>query len=147
MRSCRKPIDHFRTAHFLRPPPSIKIPIAMKGQAMLLDPHVTHLHFLHELVDRHPLRALERIENLEPLRPADLCYEALIHRFETREKLREERLYAGIFNTAIPKIHANSGATGNYVTRGISSTSTQRMEDRQSLPGKPNPRHLPARRH
>jgi hypothetical protein len=46
---------------------------------MLLDAHVTHLHFGDELVDRHPLGALERVKNFQPLGAANFCEQSLIH--------------------------------------------------------------------
>jgi hypothetical protein len=39
---------------------------------MLFDAHVAHLHFFHELVDRHSPTAFERIDNFQPLSSADL---------------------------------------------------------------------------
>ena len=69
--AARKAIDHLWPAHFLRTPPGIEIPVAMQGNAMLFDPHVAHPHFVHELVDRHALGALEGVDNVKPLGAAN----------------------------------------------------------------------------
>ena len=79
MRPPSQAIDHFRTSHFLRAPPGIKIAVPLQGQAMLFDPHVTHLHFPDELIDRHPFRSFEGIQNLEPLGAAYFSKHSLIH--------------------------------------------------------------------
>src|SRR6516165_9644711 len=55
----RKAIDHLRASHFLRAPPRVKVAVAVKGDAMLLNAHVTHVHSFHELVDGHSPGALE----------------------------------------------------------------------------------------
>ena len=77
--AAREPVNHFRPAHSLRPPPGIEITIALEGEAMLLDAHVAHLHFGDELVDRHPLGTLERVKNFQPLGAANFCEQSLIH--------------------------------------------------------------------
>ena len=46
---------------------------------MLLDPHVTHSHFVDELVNGHSFGPFERVENLEPLGAADLGKQTLVH--------------------------------------------------------------------
>src|SRR4029077_1823486 len=51
MAPARKTIDHLRPAHFLRATPRVQIAVAVKSDAMLLDAHVAHVHFVHELVD------------------------------------------------------------------------------------------------
>lgn len=66
-----KAIDHLRSSHFLRSPPRIQITVTMERDAMLLDTHVAHAHFFHELVDRHTLGALEGVDYVEPLGPAN----------------------------------------------------------------------------
>ena len=71
VRAARKAIDHLRSAHFLRATPGIQIAVAMQSNAMLFDPHVAHPHFFHELVDRHPLGALEGVDNVKPLGAAN----------------------------------------------------------------------------
>ena len=55
----RKPIDHLRPTHFLRATPGVKVTVSVKGDAMLLNAHVTHVHSFHELVDGHAPGALE----------------------------------------------------------------------------------------
>ena len=55
----RKPIDHLRPTHFLRATPGVEVTVAVKGDAMLLNAHVTHVHSFHELVDGHAPGALE----------------------------------------------------------------------------------------
>ena len=40
---------------------------------MLFDAHVAHPHFFNQLVDGHALGALERVDNFEPLGPANFC--------------------------------------------------------------------------
>src|ERR1700730_7149078 len=74
-----QPINHFRPSHFLRTSPGIEITIPLQGEAMLLDPHVTHSHFFDELVHGHAFSALERVENFKPLRAADLREQSLVH--------------------------------------------------------------------
>jgi len=69
--AAREAVNHFRPAHFLRAPPGIKIAIALEGEAMLFDAHVTHLHSVNELIDGHPLGALEGVKNFQPLGAAD----------------------------------------------------------------------------
>ncbi len=71
MRTARKAIDHLWSAHFLRSPPSIQIPVAMQRNAMLFDTHIAHAHFFHELVDRHAFGALEGVNDIKPLGAAD----------------------------------------------------------------------------
>src|SRR5947207_11657418 len=44
-------IDHLRSTHFLRAPPGVQIAVAVKSDAMLLDAHVAHAHFVDELID------------------------------------------------------------------------------------------------
>src|ERR1051325_2922747 len=48
-----------RRAHFLRATPGIEVAVAVKGDAMLLNAHVAHVHSFHELVDGHSPGALE----------------------------------------------------------------------------------------
>ena len=69
--AARKAIDHLRSAHFLWATPGIQIPVAMQRNAMLFDPHVAHADSFHELVDRHALGALERVDNVKPLGAAN----------------------------------------------------------------------------
>ena len=69
--SPRQAVDHFRPAHFLRASPGIEVAIALQGETMLFDAHVTHLHLPDELVNRKSLRALERVKNFQPLGAAD----------------------------------------------------------------------------
>src|ERR1041385_5894692 len=57
--SARKAIDHLRPAHFLRATPGVEVTVAVKGDAMLLNAHVAHVHSFHELVDGHSPGALE----------------------------------------------------------------------------------------
>ena len=66
-----KAIDHLRSSHFLRSPPRIQITVTMERDAMLLDTHVAHAHFFHELIDRHTLGALEGVNYVEPLGAAN----------------------------------------------------------------------------
>src|SRR6202040_1539892 len=72
-------INHLRASHFLRTAPGIEITVALQGEAMLFDAHVTHPHAIDQFVDRESAAAFERIYNFEPLRPADLCQQSLIH--------------------------------------------------------------------
>ena len=67
----RQAIDHLRPAHFLWATPGVQITVPVKRDAMLLDAHVAHVHFSHELIDRHSAGALERIDNPEPLSAAN----------------------------------------------------------------------------
>ena len=71
MAPARKPVDHLWAAHLLRATPGIEITVALEGEAMLLDAHVAHLHFFHELVDGHSPGALERVNNVKPLSTAN----------------------------------------------------------------------------
>src|SRR6267142_6800121 len=64
-------IDHLRATHLLRATPSIQITVPLKGETMLLDAHVAHLHFLHQLVDGHSPGALERVNNFKSLSTAN----------------------------------------------------------------------------
>jgi hypothetical protein len=73
----------------LRTAPGIEITIALQGQAMLLDAHVTHPHLFNEFVHRHPARPLERIQDFQPLGATDLYEQSLVH---VREKT-SARLY------------------------------------------------------
>jgi len=67
MTAAGQPIDHFRSPHFLRASPGIEITIALERETMLLDAHVTHLHFRDELIDGETTRPFERIENFKSL--------------------------------------------------------------------------------
>ena len=73
MAAACKPVNHFWAAHLLWTAPGIQIAIALKSETMLLDAHVAHPHFFHELVDGHSSAALERVNNLEPLGTANFC--------------------------------------------------------------------------
>src|SRR4051812_10182226 len=53
-----QPIDHLGPPHFLGSAPRIEIPVTFECKTVLLDAHVTHLHFSDELVDRQSFRAL-----------------------------------------------------------------------------------------
>src|SRR5260370_38146262 len=53
--------------------------VALKGEAMLLVPNVTNSHFVDEPVNGNSLGPFERVANLEPLGPADLGKETLVH--------------------------------------------------------------------
>ena len=76
--AARQPVNHFGPSHFLRAAPSVEIPIAFEGEAMLLNAHVAHLHFRHELVDGQTLRPLERVQNFEPLCAANFGKQFLV---------------------------------------------------------------------
>src|SRR5215813_2710002 len=67
----RQSIDHLGTTHFLRTTPGIEIAITLESQTMLLDAHVAHLHFVHQLVDGHSPRAFERINYFKSLSAAN----------------------------------------------------------------------------
>ena len=71
MRATRKAIDHLWSAHFLWPTPGIQVAVAMQRNAMLFDAHIAHAHFIHELVNRHALGALEGVNNIKPLGAAN----------------------------------------------------------------------------
>ncbi len=73
MGAAREPVNHFWTTHLLRTAPGIQITIALKGEAVLLDAHIAHVHFFHELVDRQPSGPLEGVKNFEPLSAANFC--------------------------------------------------------------------------
>ncbi len=73
MAAACKPINHLRAAHLLWTAPRIEIAIALKSEAMLLDAHIAHLHFFHELVDGHSSAALKRVNNFKPLGAANFC--------------------------------------------------------------------------
>ena len=79
MASAGEPVNHFRPTHPLRAPPGIEITVALECDAMLFDPHVTHLHFFDEFVHRHSSGALERIQNFQSLSAANLGKQSLIH--------------------------------------------------------------------
>jgi hypothetical protein len=51
--------------------PGIEIPIPFQREAMLLDPHVTHLHPGDEFVDGEALGAFQGVKNLQALGAAD----------------------------------------------------------------------------
>jgi hypothetical protein len=67
----RKPVDHLRAAHFLRSPPRIQITVTVQCDAMLLDAHVAHFHFVHELVNGQSSGSLERVNDFKPLGTAN----------------------------------------------------------------------------
>ena len=67
MAAPRQPIDHLRATHLLRATPRIQIAVALESETMLLDAHVAHLHFLHQLVDGHSPGALEGVNNFKSL--------------------------------------------------------------------------------
>ena len=100
MRPAGKAIDHLRSAHFLRSPPGIQIPVAMQRNAMLFNTHVAHAHSFHELVDRHALGALQGVDNIKALGTANFRNQTLVH---TAEIVGVERkcgtLHAVIFTT------------------------------------------------
>src|SRR6266404_8220475 len=79
MRPAGQTINHFRPSHLLRAPPGIEIAVSLESEAVLLDAHVAHLHFFDELVNGHAAAAFEGIQNFEPLSPADVCKQTLIH--------------------------------------------------------------------
>ena len=98
MTATGQPIDHLGPAHLLRASPGIEITVALEGEAMLLDPHVAHLHFGDELIDGESAGTLEGIENLKALGATDFGEQSLIQR----------ELQVGIF----------AGRTGLYPRRG-----------------------------
>src|SRR5215469_5073855 len=66
-----KPVNHLRPPHFLRATPGVEVTVAVKGDAMLLNAHVAHVHPSHELVDGHSPGALEGVNNFKPLSAAN----------------------------------------------------------------------------
>jgi hypothetical protein len=71
MASACQPIDHLGATHLLWPTPRIQVTVSLEREAMLLDAHVAHLHFFHELVDGHSPGALERVNDFKPLSTAN----------------------------------------------------------------------------
>jgi len=55
----------------LRPTPGVEITIALERDAMLLDAHVAHAHFVDELIDGESASPLKRIQNFKTLCAAD----------------------------------------------------------------------------
>ena len=52
MRAPGQTINHFRASHFLRTTPGIEITVALEGEAVLFDAHVTHPHAIDQFVNR-----------------------------------------------------------------------------------------------
>ena len=71
MAAACKPVNHFRATHSLWPAPGIQVAIALKGEAMLLDAHVAHAHFVDELIDGESASPFERIQIFKTLCAAD----------------------------------------------------------------------------
>ena len=71
MRPLGQAVNHFRPTHLLGASPGIEIAVALERQAVLLDAHVTHLHFRDEFVDGQTFGTFERVEYFQPLGAAN----------------------------------------------------------------------------
>jgi hypothetical protein len=69
---------------------------------MLLDAHVTHLHFLDEFIDRHSLGALKGIKDFETLGASNFGKQSLIHK--DRPEFDSPTLHAAIFKKQYQKL-------------------------------------------
>jgi hypothetical protein len=79
VRALREPVEHLGAAARFWAAPRVEVAVPVHRHAVLFDAHVAHAERNAQLADGHSLRALDAVDNRQPLRLSDLRDEFLVH--------------------------------------------------------------------